>query len=988
MSWFDTSSFSKYSKYAKTALKQAQQNIDKVLDIKDDTIPNDDKSNTVLLKKSNDEPRTSTPKTSAVESTTENNTDIFFDSFLTDNKNKATDINSTPSQNHSNQDEAVLVQKLDVADGKVPRRTKLRDRPRKKLGFKSNDIKISSKEDKQENNADGDAGDANDSSLVDNVISPCNDNAEQLQTVSVNYNNINNDEDIDLGDDLNIESRDLQINEQKENLPVTGNTSPSEENDTRTSEDVKKTDLTLYKSCVDDTTSVVVEDILPDEGISTLSPDLDKNKIDKTETQEKEAEEQLDLNNDTEKHLEANGFIEHEQEQENDESSSMEVSNSKLEGLDVSDDKMLCLQKEIENLKSIVDAREKKMVELSKENISLQESASVYKNQLDQLENTTSPDGSEMNELREEFTKRIGESDNKLQAAIKDRDYYKNKLLETEERLTQSANEQVSALSQSLIEKEDTIKGLLDEGEALSKKELDANNRIKKLRVKLKDITKKNETYLESIQEKEKEIDTLKEINKEKEVNEKKIEAELQKLEGITDSQEDEISVLKEKLDDTEEKYNAMEATMQNAYAEINKLNLEKAQKDSEVQEASVAVQAKEELEQKLKELEKKTKYGNEELVAQLEDLQNAYQRIEQQSARKEDKLKREIQDLHSRLEEGENRNQELSTSVTAATRPLLRQIENLQSSHANQADNWERVEKSLTERLGNMQHQLALASEKERSASEIATELKSKYKALNIQYHTVKEEKTKLESSLEDETNRNKELKDTWNRDKMNLEKQVTKLKTLYEGLHNEKKFLEDQLSAEKAKYDNDMFQLNSRLVQQQQQQQTVQAISRQSSHDSLPTEEDRVVHRNESFNGTFGHQRNMSTSSSLHESFHNDSMMRTTTTASFEHIQSQLRKREGEVYVLQEEIRSLEKTKASLAQELVSLANKVEELENNIAELSSYKEKHDEMQSRYSAVLQMYGEKAEEADELRMDLDDIKNMYKQQIQDLLGDR
>lgn len=37
--------------------------------------------------------------------------------------------------------------------------------------------------------------------------------------------------------------------------------------------------------------------------------------------------------------------------------------------------------------------------------------------------------------------------------------------------------------------------------------------------------------------------------------------------------------------------------------------------------------------------------------------------------------------------------------------------------------------------------------------------------------------------------------------------------------------------------------------------------------------------------------------------------------------------------------------------------------------------------MQSRYSAVLQMYGEKAEEADELRMDLDDIKNMYKQQV-------
>ena len=37
--------------------------------------------------------------------------------------------------------------------------------------------------------------------------------------------------------------------------------------------------------------------------------------------------------------------------------------------------------------------------------------------------------------------------------------------------------------------------------------------------------------------------------------------------------------------------------------------------------------------------------------------------------------------------------------------------------------------------------------------------------------------------------------------------------------------------------------------------------------------------------------------------------------------------------------------------------------------------------MESRYNAVLQLYGEKVEEADELRMDLEDIKLMYKQQV-------
>ena len=34
------------------------------------------------------------------------------------------------------------------------------------------------------------------------------------------------------------------------------------------------------------------------------------------------------------------------------------------------------------------------------------------------------------------------------------------------------------------------------------------------------------------------------------------------------------------------------------------------------------------------------------------------------------------------------------------------------------------------------------------------------------------------------------------------------------------------------------------------------------------------------------------------------------------------------------------------------------------------------------------MYGEKAEEAEELRLDLEDVKNMYKTQIDELLRQR
>lgn len=45
-------------------------------------------------------------------------------------------------------------------------------------------------------------------------------------------------------------------------------------------------------------------------------------------------------------------------------------------------------------------------------------------------------------------------------------------------------------------------------------------------------------------------------------------------------------------------------------------------------------------------------------------------------------------------------------------------------------------------------------------------------------------------------------------------------------------------------------------------------------------------------------------------------------------------------------------------------------------------------DLDQRYNTILQMYGEKEEEAEELRLDLEDVKNMYKTQIDELLKQR
>lgn len=37
--------------------------------------------------------------------------------------------------------------------------------------------------------------------------------------------------------------------------------------------------------------------------------------------------------------------------------------------------------------------------------------------------------------------------------------------------------------------------------------------------------------------------------------------------------------------------------------------------------------------------------------------------------------------------------------------------------------------------------------------------------------------------------------------------------------------------------------------------------------------------------------------------------------------------------------------------------------------------------MKKKHEAMLQMYGEKAEEAEELKLDIEDLKSMYRQQV-------
>jgi len=654
--------------------------------------------------------------------------------------------------------------------------------------------------------------------------------------------------------------------------------------------------------------------------------------------------------------------------------------NKSVEDLSVASQDTIKLQKEIKRLQEVVDFRESKMVALSKENIDLQEAVSILRNQLEQAQLVETGENEVIREMRDEFTMVVDELRIELNAAKKERDELKSNLEETTNRLTRKSEDLVEDYTRSIKEKEDQIAGLLAEGEALSKRELKSNNLLKKFRAKVKMLEEKSELDEKRMEEKDAELKKLKETLKDINEQDRILKEQSKSLELITDQQEDENSRLKDQLDDAEDKMKGMQTTLDSSYLEINRLSLEKANLESEIEEIKQLKTTKAEFESRILELEDQAKSRTLEHLEELNNLRLALTRTEQTSARREDSLKLEIKDLQHRLDGAESRNQELSQSIATASRPLLRQIENLQSSHQNQAQNWERIEKNLSERLATAQQELAHVTEKERSAVDFAMEMKSRVAGLESQVKTLREQKMELSSNLETLKEREKIVEESLKKERKSLETYQANYRKAFEELQNEKIYIEDQLNTERAKHEAELFRIsNEHKVKGQ--------ISRENSSNVVqsPLSEGKTEADDPDAPPSLTRSRTSSSSSSSNLI---DASNKHTSTAIMEKLQTQLRQKDGELRVHKEEIVSLQKTRASLAQELVSLSNLVEELQENMASYASMKKNYQEMESRYNAALQLYGEKVEEADELRMDLEDVKQMYKQQIQQLVGDR
>ncbi|KAI1890959.1 hypothetical protein AGOR_G00158950 [Albula goreensis] len=652
---------------------------------------------------------------------------------------------------------------------------------------------------------------------------------------------------------------------------------------------------------------------------------------------------------------------------------------------------VLELQKEFQELTDRLEKRESQLLAVSKDKARLEEQCDNLKDEIISLKEESST----VQSLKEEFTQRIAEAERKAQLACKERDITKKEIKGLREELSTRLNSNETL--EIIREKEEQIKGLLEEGEKLSKQQLQHSNIIKKLRAKEKESETLTTKQSKKLKEQEEELKHLQQVLDGKEEVERQHRDNIKKLNGVVERQEKETGKLQSDIEELQEKNRSLQSALDNSYRELAELHRANATKDSEAQEAALSreIQAKEQISMALEKAQEESRLQQEALANQVADLRLALQRAEQQQARKEDYLREEISELQQRLQGAETRNQELSQSVTSATRPLLRQIENLQATLAGQTASWEKLEKNISDRLVEAQAQLAVAVEKERSAAEELLVIKAQLASLESQNSLLRQEKGRLQGQLDAEKSRREKLEDDNSREHVELENLRGEHSRALEEARKEKLLLTNQLEMERMKVEQEKkkYYLAQEALKEKERKAMVlsaseppasstPSLSRSSSvsGDLAGLQSSLLSQQEDSLDHSFGTMTVSMSGTNLYE------MARLSGGSSvIENLQSQLKLREGEIAQLQIEISSLEKTRSIMAEELVKLTNQNDEMEEKVKEIPKLRVQLKELEQRHNTILQMYGEKAEEAEELRLDLEDVKNMYKTQIDELL---
>lgn len=547
--------------------------------------------------------------------------------------------------------------------------------------------------------------------------------------------------------------------------------------------------------------------------------------------------------------------------------------------------------------------------------------------------------------------------------------------------------------TQVVAEKDQMISELRLEGEKLSKEVLQHSNIIKKLRAKEKTteaILKRNKEQISDLTE---EVERLKKtLNAKEEVERSQIEA-VHKISSEKRKLEEENSTAKSLIEDLTSKLSTVQASLDAAKIELQNRKQVHSDLTKNTQEL-----------QTLKKEKERAELDSKEMAIQLKELREKLRISEAGMTMREQKLREENSELMRRLEESEIRAENLTQEVSLTTIPLMRQLESLQSTLTMRTNNWDKQEKEFLTKLEISRARLVSLENVESSFKEKVSLLQSRIETLEEKLSTslMQEEQTKI--ALHQAGLDSKLIETNFKRQIAEMTESLEELKKTHDELKQKHTVLLEKYETIKSsvKKDDKPAELVSRgdnpsgNYRNRDISMSEASTSDETHHTTLrPNASSPTFSLVDDALGSLDWQvddldcvSNSGRQATSVYGTHINLPLMHHNASTIEHLTSLLKQRDGEVNQLQWELSRLQVERDVLNSEISNLSMELENIKEKSLLHQDIEKNFSELQRQYDALLQMYGEKVEQAQELELDLQDVKDMYKAQIDELLRQR
>ncbi|KAL5278311.1 TMF1 family protein [Megaselia abdita] len=607
----------------------------------------------------------------------------------------------------------------------------------------------------------------------------------------------------------------------------------------------------------------------------------------------------------------------------------------------------------ISEINGVLEARELQLVQLNRENANLHDKNLEIQSLLD-MANEKSEDAGDV--------QKVSALERKFQTSIRERDSLKTQIASLRTEMDQRVPKE--NLIKITEEKDQVIDELRIEGEKLAKQVLQHSNILKKLRSKEKEsdqTLKKNKDQIDLLTE---EVERLKKsLSAKEEVERTQIEAvhklctEKKRLEKSNQTLSSQNEDLTSKLETLQLSFDALKKELQQR------------------QDSHIELTRKTEILSNVNKEKQRAETQNRETMDELRELREKLKTYEAGITQREQVLRQENTELMKRLELADLRSEELTQEVSSATMPLMRQLENLEATLNNRTMNWQKQEKELVDELESTQKQLqSLENLKQTSSEEISS--------LNVKLRSLEEKLSATNLRMEQSRGQSQQLEVDFNLREMELKRNLDKLNDNYINTQKNNEKLQEKIS----KLEEDLDNEKRKKVAEFETVAVGTSMVLGGGRDSPTFSVDRHS-ITESLESSAWQLEDLDSSSVKQQSVYGgfNPWNSSHSASTVEHLQSLLKQKDGELCQLQWESSRLQSERNVLNSEISKLTLELEQIKDKVIACDAMETEFTELKTNYDALLQMYGEKVEQYEELKLDLTDVKDMYKLQIDELL---